>query len=54
MKISDKRKGLIILFFLIGLFLFFRLLVLFTYSNRLYELEELYRGTIAREIIHAR
>ena len=52
MKISDKRKGLIILFFLIGLFLFFRLLVLFTYSNRLYELEELYRGTIAREIIH--
>ncbi|HAH19368.1 MAG TPA: hypothetical protein DCL49_00510, partial [Candidatus Omnitrophica bacterium] len=49
---TNKRKGLIILFFLIGLFLVFRLLVLLTYSNRLYEPEELYRGTIAREIIH--
>jgi len=49
---TDKRRGKIILFFLIGLFLVFRLLVLLTYSNRLYEPEELYRGTIAREIIH--
>lgn len=49
---TNKRKGLIILSFLIGLFLVFRLLVLLTYSNRLYEPEELYRGTIAREIIH--
>lgn len=50
--IADKRKGIVILFSLVCLFLVFRLLVLFTYSNRLYELEELYRGTVAREIIH--
>lgn len=49
---TNKRKGIVILFSLVCLFLVFRLLVLFTYSNRLYELEELYRGTVAREIIH--
>lgn len=44
------RRGYLIL--LLGLsFLIFRLAVLFTAIDELYEEEELYRGTIAREII---
>ncbi len=53
MMTSNKfKKNAVILSGLIGLFLIFRLAVLLSYSNRLYELEELYRGTIAKEVIH--
>ncbi len=41
-----------VLALLIILFLIIRLAVLFTALDKLYEPEELYRGTIAREIIH--
>ncbi|TBR17304.1 hypothetical protein EPO66_03005 [bacterium] len=53
MIISNKfKKNVLILCALAGLFLILRLAVLLSYSNRLYELEELYRGTIGKEIIH--
>jgi|GEM_PF-3317285 hypothetical protein len=48
---SKIPKSIIIITGLTVLFLAMRLLVLFSYLNRLYEPEELYRGTITREII---
>lgn len=44
-------KGIPILLTLIALFLIVRFLVLFSSLDKIYEPEELYRGTIAREII---
>ncbi len=46
-----KNDNLFILGVLILMFLSLRLLVLFTYMDKLYDPEELYQGTIAREII---
>src|SRR3989338_1911295 len=46
-----KNRKLIIFLGLIGLFMVLRHLVLFSSLDKIYESEELYRGTIAREII---
>lgn len=46
------NKGIRVLIALIGFFLLMRLAVLFSYLDKIYEPEELYRGTIAYEMIH--
>jgi hypothetical protein len=48
----ESRKNNIFMFLsLISLFIVIRLAVLFSYTDRLYETEELYHGTITHEII---
>lgn len=51
MHLASKYKGILIIVGLIFLFLTLRLTVLFSYLESLYDQEEFYLGTIAREVI---